>query len=113
MHGTIQTMREQIFIRASSPRMVGSLRQPTCTVALSSMTSLRAFTPQISRPLQQNSTSNIGEAMKKEKAPIKGKLLLDRGAIPHLRGMLSSADLIHVAGGGPTSTVAAICTERH
>jgi hypothetical protein len=52
--------------------------------------------------------------MKKEKTPIKGKLLLDRQTIRHLKRILSKEDLMHVAGGGEiTSIVDTNCTEPH
>lgn len=51
--------------------------------------------------------------MKKEKTSLKGKLLLDRQTIRHLKQILSKEDLRHVAGGVITSLVDPTCTDPH
>jgi hypothetical protein len=51
--------------------------------------------------------------MKKVKAALKPKLLLDRETIRHLKRILSTPDLGHVAGASATSFVDASCTEPH
>jgi hypothetical protein len=51
--------------------------------------------------------------MKKEKAAIKPKLLLDRETVRHLKRVLSTQDLVHVAGASATSFVDPNCTEPH
>ena len=54
--------------------------------------------------------------MKKEKAPLKGKLLLDRQTIRHLKRILSREDVMQVAGGNVTSVTSLVdtnCTEPH